>query len=192
MKANEATDVFRYIDTKGGDAEACWPWIGGAGSIYKDRGYFQYNGKKWLAYRLVYELVNGPIPESKVVRHRCDNSLCCNPKHLELGTQSENENDKYLNDRAGIPVAAVREIKRLLQTANVTQQRIAEYVSVRYNYPISREAVRNIKLGLRRGNSDKARTADEVAGFTIQSADSSSSSSDEDSISDELDEGPVG
>ena len=191
MKKNDITDIFRYVDTRAGDKEQCWPWIGGAGSIYKDRGYFQFEGKKWLAYRLMYTLVHGEIPNGKVVRHKCDNSLCVNPHHLELGTQSENENDKYLNDRAGIPVAAVREIKRLLQTANVTQQRIAEYVSARYNYPISREAVRNIKLGLRRGNSDEARTADEVAGFTVQPADSSSTSSDEDSISDELDEGPA-
>lgn len=166
-RKNTIEDLFLLIDTKGGDDKQCWPWQGGASSLHKDRGYFQFEGKRWLAYRLMYTLVNGEIPEGKVVRHKCDNSLCCNPKHLELGTQSENENDKYLNDRAGIPVAVVREIKRLLQTTDATQQVIADYVSKRYNYNISRSAVRNIKLGLRRTNIDNARTAGEVAGFTL-------------------------
>lgn len=167
-KANTIEDLFALIDTKGGDDTSCWPWQGGASSLHKDRPYFQYEGKRWLAYRLVYTLVNGEIPEGKVIRHKCDNSLCCNPKHLIPGTQSENENDKYLNDRAGLPVAVVREIKRLLQTTNATQQTIAEYVSKRYNYNISRSAVRNIKLGLRRGTIDNAKTASEIAGFTLE------------------------
>ena len=139
----------------------------------------------------MYTIVNGEIPEDKVVRHKCDNSLCCNPKHLQLGNQSENENDKYLNDRAGIPVAVVREVKRLLQTTNATQQAIADYVSKRYNYDVSRSAVRNIKLGLRRTNIDNARTASEVAGFTLQSEDSDSTGDGEDQSGDTLDEEPV-
>jgi hypothetical protein len=175
-RANTIEDLFANIDTKGGDDTQCWPWQGGASSLYKDRPYFQYEGQRWLAYRLMYTLVNGPIPEGKVIRHLCDNSLCCNPKHLMPGTKSENENDKYQNDRAGLPVAVVREIKRLLQTTNATQQTIAEYVSQRYNYNVSRSAVRNIKLGLRRTTIDKARTAGEIAGFTLQSEDGDSGS----------------
>lgn len=179
-RANTIEDLFANINTQGGDDNLCWPWTGGASSLYKDRPYFQYEGQRWLAYRLMYTLVNGEIPEGKVIRHLCDNSLCCNPKHLKPGTKSENETDKYENDRAGLPVAVVREIKRLLQTTNATQQTIASYVSKRYNYDVSRSAVRNIKLGLRRTTIDKARTAGEIAGFDIQSEDSFSSSDDED------------
>jgi hypothetical protein len=179
-RQNTIEDLFANIDTKGGDDTQCWPWIGGASSLYKDRGYFQYEGKRWLAYRLMYTLVHGEIPEGKVIRHLCDNSLCTNPKHLMPGTKSENETDKYENDRAGLPVAVVREIKRLLQTTDATQQTIATYVSKRYNYDVSRSAVRNIKLGLRRTTIDKARTAGEIAGFGIQLEDSTSSSDDED------------
>lgn len=167
-RTNTIEDLFSLIDTKGGDDKQCWPWQGGTSSLYKDRPYFQYEGKRWLAYRLVYTLVNGEIPEGKVIRHLCDNSLCCNPKHLKPGTQSENENDKYENDRAGLPVAVVREVKRLLQTTDATQQTIADYVSKRYNYNVSRSAVRNIKLGLRRTTIDNARTAAEIAGFTME------------------------
>ena len=190
-RANTIEDLFALIDTKGGDDTQCWPWQGGASSLHKDRGYFQFEGKRWLSYRLLYTLVNGEIPEGKVVRHKCDNSLCCNPKHLQLGNQSENENDKYLNDRAGLPVAVVREIKRLLQTTNATQQAIADYVSKRYNYDVSRSAVRNIKLGIRRNNIDNARTASEVAGFQLQPSDLDSSDNEQDQPGDTLDEKPA-
>lgn len=190
-RANTIEDLFALIDTKGGDDTQCWPWQGGASSLHKDRGYFQFEGKRWLSYRLMYTLVNGEIPEGKVVRHKCDNSLCCNPKHLQLGNQSENENDKYLNDRAGLPVAVVREIKRLLQTTNATQQVIADYVSKRYNYDVSRSAVRNIKLGIRRNNIDNARTASEVAGFQLQPEDFDRTDNEQDQPGDTLDEEPA-
>lgn len=188
-RKNTIEDFFHNIDTRGGDTTQCWPWQGGASSVYKDRGYFQFEGTRWLAYRLMYTITNGEIPEGKVVRHLCDNSLCCNPKHLQLGTQSENEQDKYLNDRAGLPVAVVREVKRLLQTTNATQQTIADYVTKRYNYNVTRSTVRNIKLGLRRNNIDNARTAAEVAGFELQSEDSDSSSIQQDQHASDLDEG---
>lgn len=163
-RKNTIEDFFSNIDMRGGNKIACWSWQGSPSTIYKDRGYFSYDGKRWLSYRLMYTLVNGPIPDGMVVRHKCDNSMCCNPEHLELGDQSDNENDKYNSDRAGIPVAAVREIKRLLQTTNATQAEIAAHISERFNYDVSRSAVRNIKLNLRR-TSDDARTAAEITGL---------------------------
>lgn len=178
-KANSDIDIFQYIEVRGKDD--CWPWNGPPSSVNKDRPYFWHEGRKWVAARLIYEMVNGSLATGQVVRHTCDNSMCCNPHHLIPGTQSDNEQDKYLNDRAGIPVAAVREIKRLLQaTEHIPQHLIAKYVSERFNYNVSRSAVRNIKLGLRRGNSDQARTAAEVAGFEVQLDDSDTDSDDED------------
>lgn len=168
VRKNTLEDFFAFIDTRGGDTEQCWPWCGYASSMYKDRGYFWFEGKRWLVYRLMYYLNYGDIPDEDamgnevVVRHKCDNSLCVNPKHLELGTRSDNENDKYLNDRAGLPVAVVREIKRLLQTTELTQEQIAEHVGNRYAVDVSRSAVRDIKLGLRRKNIDQAKTAQEI------------------------------
>jgi hypothetical protein len=39
--------------------------------------------------RLAYLLGTGSAPGSMVVRHRCNNNLCCNPEHLYLGTRAE-------------------------------------------------------------------------------------------------------
>jgi hypothetical protein len=40
--------------------------------------------------RYIWTLHNGPIPTGLVVMHNCDNPLCINIDHLELGTQEEN------------------------------------------------------------------------------------------------------
>ncbi len=40
-------------------------------------------GKLVYAHRLVYELHNGPIPSGYEIDHRCNQSKCLNPEHLE-------------------------------------------------------------------------------------------------------------
>lgn len=148
---NSLTDVFKFIDMRGGDETLCWPWTGATSGRDADRPYFSVEGKKLLAYRVVYELVHGD-PGHLQVRHRCDNSLCCNPHHLELGTNSENALDNVIRDRTGLPVAAVREIKELL-SENVdgrTQDEIARLVSSRHGVRVARSTVAHIARGSRR------------------------------------------
>ena len=43
-----------------------------------------------IASHLVF---NGDIPKGKIVRHKCDVKPCCNPDHLEVGTQQDNLED---------------------------------------------------------------------------------------------------
>ena len=76
----------------------CWEWTaavfrGGYGAIVR-------SGKKLKAHRVAYEFFNGPVPAGMVVRHRCDNPLCCNPQHLLVGTPADNMADKYARGRA--------------------------------------------------------------------------------------------
>ena len=37
--------------------------------------------------------MRGPIPRGMILCHRCDESRCCNPDHLFLGTRGDNMAD---------------------------------------------------------------------------------------------------
>jgi hypothetical protein len=57
-------------------------------------------GANLMAHRVAYLLSTGlVIPEGLVVRHKCDRPRCCNPTHLETGTQAENLEDAYVRGR---------------------------------------------------------------------------------------------
>ena len=71
-------------------------------SHYRDKDNYPkicVNGRQKSMSRHLYEIEYGVIPFGKVVRHTCDNSMCINVKHLILGTQQENINDKVLRGR---------------------------------------------------------------------------------------------
>ena len=60
---------------------------------------FYKNGKVVRLHRHIYEECFGEIPKGLVVRHKCDNTFCINPEHLELGTHKDNVNDKVKRNR---------------------------------------------------------------------------------------------
>lgn len=111
-RPNKAVDVFQFIDMSGG-WDSCWEYMR---SLHKGRPYFEYDGKKRLAYRIVYELYYGvELATDDIVRHKCDNPPCCNPRHLTLGSHQDNMNDMVERERHGMPKYAVRQIMRLLK-----------------------------------------------------------------------------
>jgi len=59
-------------------------------------------GKSYRMSRFIWERINGPIPTGFYICHTCDNPRCINPKHLFLGTPTDNVNDMYKKNRAGI------------------------------------------------------------------------------------------
>ncbi len=67
----------------------CWLWIG---SVLARRGYGRIGvrGKEYLAHRLVYEMLVGPVPEGLELDHKCRVTCCVNPDHLEPVTHLEN------------------------------------------------------------------------------------------------------
>lgn len=128
-KANVPSDVFRFINMHGGDDSVCWEWMQSVGAG-KGRGrarpYFSLGGKKVIATRVVYELVNGrTLADWEVIRHECDNPICCNPKHLQVGTIHDNIADMVERDRHGLPSHVVRRV-RVLLSRNRTHQEIAD------------------------------------------------------------------
>ena len=88
----------------------CWVATGGG---YNKKGWhvsFKANGGRHMAHRAAYERAYGPITDGKFVLHRCDVPQCCNPKHLFLGTQSENAKDMWSKGRGnpiGVPLGTV-------------------------------------------------------------------------------------
>lgn len=51
--------------------------------------------KMRTAHQLVYEHLNGPIPNDLEVMHSCNVRDCVNPDHLRVGTHSENMQYAY-------------------------------------------------------------------------------------------------
>ncbi|MCH8043014.1 MAG: HNH endonuclease [Planctomycetes bacterium] len=51
-------------------------------------------------HRLAWEFANGrPVPQGLQVLHDCDNPPCCNPSHLFLGTNADNNADMMSKGR---------------------------------------------------------------------------------------------
>ncbi len=93
----KATPETFWAKVARSDKDACWPWIG----RYTRRGYgaLTYHQRLWNAHRLAYTLTYGPIPDGMMVCHSCDNTLCCNPSHLWLGTNADNMHDAHVKGR---------------------------------------------------------------------------------------------
>lgn len=84
-------EVFWSNIEKKSDRE-CWGWSGRlmAGGY----GYATMNGRGSTAHRVMWELVNGPIPDGLVVDHLCSNRACVNPQHLRCVKQQLNAADR--------------------------------------------------------------------------------------------------
>ncbi len=93
MSLNEAIDRLSMPEPNTG----CFIWMGALqGDGYqKGKGYgvLSFQGRRISAHRAAYEAVNGAIPDGLFVMHKCDNTLCCNPAHLTLGTHQDNVDD---------------------------------------------------------------------------------------------------
>lgn len=66
----------------------CHQWTG-----YRNAdgyGFTRFRGRKSLVHRVMWEEVNGPVPEGLQIDHICRNRACCNPKHLRVVTPQVN------------------------------------------------------------------------------------------------------
>lgn len=126
--------------------DGCWGWVG---SLDRDGyGTVKIHGRHYRAPRLSFFAANGywPVP---LVRHTCDNHICCNPQHLIEGTHKQNSRDARIRGllerppthdkwdegrgRAKLSEAQVDEIRELYGTGQFTQKQLAERFGVWQN-----------------------------------------------------------
>lgn len=86
------------------EATGCWEWIGCTDGRY---GIFHFPGF-YKGYRMakahhvaLFLIKNIQIESDKEVLHSCDNTICCNPDHLSVGTHFDNMQDMSMKGRSG-------------------------------------------------------------------------------------------
>lgn len=115
----------------------CWEWSGGR---YPDHYGFltDQEGRTAYAHRLAYRTWVGPIPEGKIIRHRCDNPPCINPEHLLVGTAKDNARDRlehgqamrgHSNPASRLTEENVREILSSSETTRGLARKFGVYAS---------------------------------------------------------------
>lgn len=149
MPRPAVTAVNFWDRVKKGSEDECWPWTGPkskssqSAEAYGRVDAFGFKGV--YVHRLAYWFANGGTLTLRkqgdlLVRHSCDNPLCCNPRHLLIGTHADNMRDKVERGRQhtftgpGSPRAKlnaddVRSIREQSK-AKVTRKALAEQFGV--------------------------------------------------------------
>src|ERR1035437_10055886 len=87
MRKNTVDDIWKFLSK--GKENDCWPYTGSTfGGKY---GRFFLAGKAIGAHVIIYKIFHGDIDDNLMVMHKCNNKLCCNPKHLTIGTNQKNQ-----------------------------------------------------------------------------------------------------
>lgn len=79
-----------------GKTSKCWEWRGATFSNGYGRLGTPVETKNELiqrTHRYAFYLANGKIKKGLSVLHKCDNRICCNPKHLYQGDHRQNMRD---------------------------------------------------------------------------------------------------
>ena len=141
-------DVFQRINMHSGNKDVCWEWLGahGLGTRGEYRPRVCIDQKHYYVYRVVYQLYTGyKLQDGDVVRHSCDHSWCCNPYHMNIGTQRDNVADMLDRERVGMKHYQVKRIMQMLElgcTAKYVQEKMREG----YNMSLHVSVIKKIRL----------------------------------------------
>lgn len=107
-----------------------------------------WKGRLQSAAKLSWENANGPMPRGMETRHKCDNPICIDERHLEPGTHQDNMDDMVKRGRSNKgtknPHAKLSKEQALaIIAATGTQQSIADH------FGVCNQTVSEIKSGKR-------------------------------------------
>ncbi len=142
---NQKVIASFWSKLKVGTPEDCWEWL-----AYINKtgyGWMNIGGKKSKPAHRVSALIHGlikSIDDVAHVLHKCDNTKCCNPHHLFIGTHADNMRDKAIKGRARTrpqhgetnPMSKLTQnevnlIRGLYFSANFSQSKLAKKFGVR-------------------------------------------------------------
>lgn len=150
-------NFWRKVDIKN-NKEECWHWT----ACIDTAGYGQFylsSTKPARAHRIAYTLTKGQISIGLQVQHQCNNRLCCNPNHLELGDNSKNlqymikckRANKAVGENHGNAMLTedqVRDIHKLYENAGKPAKLKWQFTeSIAQKFGISKQQVGNIIRG---------------------------------------------
>lgn len=123
----------------------CWLWLGAINKA--GYGQIRYNKKIINAHRYYYQKYNNiTLPYNVVVRHKCDNRLCVNPDHMEIGSHQDNMNDMVKRNRSakgenhGNNILTENEVIHIYNS-KLTNKELADC------YSVNIETIRLIRVG---------------------------------------------
>ena|SRR6185437_442844 len=98
MMTKFETNFYNKIGPK--NENGCQEYQGTRIPKNKGYGYFKFQGKRYGAHRVAFELFwNVTLVSHLFILPECDNPSCCNPDHLWIGDQSQNMADKKCKGR---------------------------------------------------------------------------------------------
>ncbi len=112
------------------DKDGCWLWSGSKDT--EGYGLIRVDGILMKAHRVSYVVFKNEIPKGLNILHSCSKKACVNPDHLRAGTQKENIQEEFLNNRhpsQKLSPNDVRDIRERIEDGEVLTY-IAKYYGV--------------------------------------------------------------
>lgn len=136
-------ELVQYLLSRTIQHGECLFWVGALNSDGYPR--FAYKGNSnTKVHKFIHDVVYGIDSAYQHVRHKCDNPICINPTHLEIGTMYDNVQDRVVRNRtySKLSLKQVTEIRRLLSSKEYTQKEIGNM------FGVNSRTVSNIKCGI--------------------------------------------
>jgi len=133
--------------------DECWEWTGCRGGHGLYGQFTLASGQNRRAHRVAWAIANEREPGDLIVRHACDHPICCNPRHLEIGTPLDNSRDMTergrwcQRSRRGVDNGASRLTVAQIGEIVAAFRRGEANVAIAARYPVGHALISRIRTG---------------------------------------------